>query len=116
MDLYHSQRASKGRECVVLLACSMTMTSECDPPHAKPPRLCFACLDVLYERIRDGHQESGYHFCNHRGVLALFAVEGQSIKHWSLRAPMTEEQAQEYIRDLIIDPPSPFFADTPSVN
>jgi len=49
-------------------------------------------------------------------VLALFAVEGQSIKHWSLRAPMTEEQAQEYIRDLIIDPPSPFFADTPSVN
>ncbi len=91
------------------------MTSECDH-HVNPPRLCFACLDVIYERIRDGHQESGFHFCNHRGVLALFAVEDQSIKHWSLRAPMTEAQAQEYIRDLIVDAPTPFFAATPSVN
>ncbi len=91
------------------------MTSECDH-HEIPPQLCFACLDVIYERIRNGCQESGYHFCNHRGVLALFAVEDHSIKHWSLRAPMTEAQAQEYIRDLIIDPPVPFFADTPWVN
>lgn len=74
--------------------------------HAPQPVLCKRCEAELMQRLQDSPQTSGFAFCWHHSVLAVFRIKDGTLMHWFNQGPLSPDEAtrvlQRYLRDATL--------------